>query len=198
MTPEETSDSLLSTLVQDMHDEETAPVAVPLPAGSRTAIYSPEAMVQCMIDHPTWGHVELASFFGRLPSWTSAVLASDAFQKALDSRRHEVADPSLSATMDERFKALAIQASTVLAKKLDSPGVSDLVVLKAMELGIKATGAGQQKEAPQLPAPQNSSQSVAEKLLAAMDKRDAERDRSRTIDVETVEVKDGQSGSDRA
>jgi len=155
--------------------------------------YTPERMVQLMVDHPDWGHKELAAAFGRLPSWTSAVLASDAFQQALDMRRHEVADPSLSATMEERFKGLAIRAATVLQEKLNGQGVSDLVVLKAAELGIKALGLGQKApETPQLPSNQNSSESVAEKLLAAMDARD----RARTVDVQTVEVVDGQRSTD--
>jgi hypothetical protein len=153
--------------------------------------YTPETMIDLMVQHPDWSHSLLAASFGRQPSWTSAVLASDAFQQALDSRRHEVADPLLSATLDERFRGLAIRAATVLQEKLNSSAVSDLVVLKAAELGIKALGMGQkQPEAPQLPGPQNSSQSVAEKLLAAMDARDSERDRQRTVDVEVVEVKD--------
>ena len=156
--------------------------------------YTPERMVQMMIDHPDWDHAALAKAFGRLPSWTSAVLASDAFQQALDGRRHEVADPSLSATMEERFKGLAIQAATVLAQKLNSPGVNDLVVLKAAELGIKALGLGQKAPEPsQVPRLENSSQSVAEKLLAAMDARD----RARTVDVETVEITEvGQRSAD--
>ena len=150
--------------------------------------YSPGLMVQLMIDNPNWSHAQLAQFFGRLPSWTSAVLASDAFQTALDSRRHEVADPSLSATMEERFRGLAIRAAIVLQEKLNTTGVNDLTVLKAAELGIKALGLGQkQPEAPQLPGPQNASQTVAEKLLAAMEARD----QARTVDVETVEVTKG-------
>jgi hypothetical protein len=150
-------------------------------------------MVQLMVDNPSWSHTRFASYFGRQPSWMSAVLASDAFQQALDGRRHEVADPSLSASMDERFKGLAIRAATVLQEKLNSTGVSDLVVLKAAEIGIKALGMGQkQPEAPKPEAPQNSSQSVAEKLLAAMESRD----RMRTVDVETVEVVDGKRSAD--
>lgn len=148
-------------------------------------VYSPQAMVELMIAHPDWGHKELAEAFGRPPSWTSVVLASDAFQAVLDTRRHEVADPSLSATLEERFRGLAIRAATVLQEKLNSPGVSDLVVLKAAELGVKAV-MSKPVEAPQAPRLENSSQSVAEKLLAAMDARD----RARTIDVETVEVRD--------
>jgi hypothetical protein len=71
--------------------------------------------------------------------------------------------------------------------------VNDLVVLKAAELGIKALGMGQKApEQPALPAPQNSSQTVADKLLAAMEARDRELDARRTVDVEVVEVKSGE------
>ena len=156
-----------------------------------TVLYTPEAMVQLMIDHPTWTHAELANAFGRLPSWTSAVLASDAFQQALDGRRHEVADPSLSATMEERLRGLTIRAVTVLQQKLDSTAVSDLVVLKAAEMGVKAL-IQKSPEPTALPRLENSSQSVADKLLAAMDARD----RARTIDVEVVEVVDGERSAD--
>jgi hypothetical protein len=161
-------------------------VTVAPPVGS--VPYTPERMVQLMVEQPGLTHAQLAMFFGRQPSWTSAVLASDAFQTALDLRRHEVADPALSATMEERFRGLAIRAATVLQEKLNTANVNDLTVLKAAEIGIKALGLGQKApEPPKLEAPQNSSQSVAEKLLAAMEARD----RTRTVDVETVEVKGG-------
>lgn len=160
--------------------------AIDTPIADSKAVYSPELMVQLMVTHPDWSHSQFASFFGRQPSWISAVLASTAFQGALDTRRHEVADPSLSATMEERFKGLAIRATHVLAEKLNTAGVNDLVVLKAAELGIKALGLGAKSpEAPMAPRLENASQSVAEKLLEAMDARD----RMRTVDVETVEVK---------
>jgi len=181
---------LVQAMVESSNAQSTPIAAI---TSSVSVPYTPERMVQLMVDHPDWGHKELAAAFGRLPSWTSAVLASDAFQQALDMRRHEVADPSLSATMEERFKGLAIRAATVLQEKLNGQGVSDLVVLKAAELGIKALGLGQKApETPQLPSNQNSSESVAEKLLAAMDARD----RARTVDVETVEVVDGQRSTD--
>lgn len=189
----ESSGKDLQELAQQMVDgaSSSTAIAVAPPAGSFPP-YTPAAMVDLMVRRPGYTHAQLAEHFGRLPSWTSAVLASDAFQEALDGRRLEVADPSLSATLEERFRGLAIRATTVLEEKLNSKGVSDLVVLKAAEIGIKALGMGTVAQpvstAPQL---QNSSQSIAEKLLAAMDNRDAERDRARTVDVETVEVKNG-------
>jgi hypothetical protein len=95
----------------------------------------------------------------------AAVLASEAFQLALDPRRHLVLDPSLTATMGERFKALAIRTSNVLLEKLDNPEVSDLILLKATEVSVKALGMGAQA-APQLPAPQQTSiGDLADKLM---------------------------------
>ncbi len=163
-----------------------APSSVAVPS-KVYPVYTPAAMVELMVNNPSFSHTQLANHFGRPPSWIAAVLASDSFQQVLDTRRHEVADPSLTASMEERFRGLALRAVTVLQDKLNSSGVSDLVVLKAAEIGVKALGMGQRApEAPQLPNATNSSQNVAERLLAAMDARD----RMRTVDVETVEVRD--------
>lgn len=194
------SDSL-QHLAQELIDAGKGEVAVPACA-SPTARYSHAAMVQLMIDHPEYTHGQLAMAFGRPPSWMSTVLASEQFQSVLDTRRHEVADPSLTATMEERFRALALRATTVLQEKLNSPGVNDLVVLKAAEIGVKALGLGQRPvDPPALPAPVNSSQSAAEKILAAMDALDARRQAAKdeAIDVTAVEVEvpsDGECESD--
>lgn len=194
------SDSL-QHLAQELIDAGKGEVAVPACA-SPTARYSHAAMVQLMIDHPEYTHGQLAQAFGRPPSWMSTVLASEQFQSVLDTRRHEVADPSLTATMEERFRALALRATTVLQEKLNSPGVNDLVVLKAAEIGVKALGLGQRPvDPPALPAPVNSSQSAAEKILAAMDALDARRQAAKdeAIDVTAVEVEvpsDGECESD--
>lgn len=187
----------LTVMCQDLIDREPVKVLaalkdpVSMAATCLVARYSHEAMIQLMIDHPEWSHAQLSHFFGRPPSWMSTVLASEQFQSVLDTRRHEVADPSLTATMEERFRALALRATTVLQEKLNSPGVNDLVVLKAAEIGVKALGLGQRPvDAPALPAPVNSSQSAAEKILAAMDALDARRQAAKdeAIDVDANEV----------
>lgn len=186
----------LAALVQELHHEATAaPAAVMMtaqPVVRESRAYSHEAMVDLMVEHPTWTHSQLSMAFGRPPSWMSAVLASDAFQAVLEPRRHLVLDPALTATIDERLKGLAIRAVTVLQEKLNTTGVSDLVVLKAAEIGVKAHTAKQIATTPQLPAPVNTSQSVAEKLLEAMDKRDRARANSQAIDVDVREVSGGQ------
>lgn len=162
------SDKAEAAAAQDL-----AVLPPPLPIAQ--AHYSHEAMVDLMVLNPQYTHAQFAAHFGRHPSWTSAVLASDAFQQALDLRRHEVLDPSLTATMEERFRALALRSVTVLQEKLNTTGVSDLVVLKAAEIGIKALGMGNAPP-PLLPTlPSSSSETVADRLLAAMDRRDQQR-----------------------
>lgn len=192
------SEPSFEELVQGLQDESSKALVVPAPPSRIGRVYSPEAMVELIIQHPDWSHAALAEAFGRPPHWTSAVLASEAFQKALDGRRHEVADPSLSATMEERYAALAIQAVSVLQKKLESPAASDLLVIQAAGLGVKALGMG--IKPPESAAPvqeQNASERLADKLLAAMDKRDADLEARRTVDVEAVEVKpSGQPAAD--
>jgi len=166
-------------------------------AAVAVAAYTHEAMVELMVANPNFSHTELAAHFGRPASWMAAVLASEAFQQCLDAKRHLVADPSLTATMEERFRALALRSVVVLQDKLNSSEVADFVVLKAAEIGVKALGMGQRApETPALPAPTNSSESVAEKLLAAMDARDKlrtiEAKATEVVDVDVSEASDGE------
>jgi hypothetical protein len=186
----EAAQGLIDSAQGERVPEPPAPAPAPtLPAAKAT--YSHVAMVNLMVENPTWTHTQLAAYFGRAPSWMASVLASEAFQLVLDVRRHEVSDPSLTATMEERFRALALRSVTVLQEKLNVSTVNDLVVLKAAEIGVKALGMGQkQPDAPPPAKPENSSQTVAEKLLQAMDARDRSRSNSQAIDVEAVEVHD--------
>lgn len=186
-----------NALVQGLHDRDTKEVTVlkpaqgPVPQPSPFPLYSPQLMVQLMVDNPAWGHADFARHFGRSLGWFSSVLASQAFQDALDPVRHLIADPSLTASMEERFRALSLRAVGVLQDKLESPNVQEFLVLKAAEIGVKALGLGSRPaEVPALPSPKNSSESVADKIMAAMDARD----RARTVDVETVEVKEVPNG----
>jgi hypothetical protein len=143
-------------------------------------------MVNLMAEYPELTHAQLCAHFGRPASWLASVLASDAFQSALDARRHEVADPSLTASLHERFKALAIRTSNVMMTKMDSPDAADFLVLKAGEIAVKALGMGQKHtEAPAAPAAAPvETKSLAERLIEALDARDGKR----TIDVEAVDI----------
>ena len=104
--------------------------------------YSHADMIDYIIANPGTSQNALAARYGYTPSWISNVMASDAWQSAMAKRRAEIVDPSLVATVDERFRALTERSLTRLMEKLDQPVVSDNVVLKAVELGAKAMGVG--------------------------------------------------------
>lgn len=148
--------------------------------------YSHQAMVDLMVLRPDYNHTQLCAHFGRPASWLSSVLASETFQQTLDAHRHEVADPALTATLGERFRALAIRTSNMMMTKMDGDEVTDFMVLKAGEIAIKALGMGQKPvEAPPPPAlPSAPTMSLAEKLLAAMDQHTAKQ----TVDVDVTDI----------
>jgi len=183
----------LQQIAQGLHDaevKESAPPPVLIePSSTPAPVYSPALMVQLMIDHPDWSHSRFAAHFGRQPSWMAAVLASDMFQRALDGRRHEVADPSLAATLDERFRALAIRSTTVLSEKLNLAGVNDLTVLKAAELGVKALGLGLQPK--ELPAPTGEGETASERVMRKILEAQA-RNRGEVVDVVVKDVPNGE------
>jgi len=118
----------------------------PPPAPSGQAIarirYTHEDMVDFIIANPHVSQNAIASRYGFTPAWVSRIIASDAFQERLSERRREVVDPAISASMDERFRALAVRSLEVLMKKLENPAVSDEIAVKAAALGAKALGLG--------------------------------------------------------
>jgi len=155
--------------------------------------YSPELMVDIIINNPEYSPKELGNVFGKPQSWVAQVLASANFQAALDPRRAEVLNPEYAMTLEERFRGLTIRSLTVLQEKLEAgKALPDLTVVKIAELGIKALGMGQkvaEKAAPE-EAPKNSSEMVADRIMAAMAKRKA-AEQGDAVDVEAVEVPNG-------
>jgi hypothetical protein len=130
--------------------------------------YEPAVMVQLIIDNPNWTHKQYAKHFGRTTGWFASVLASDNFQQCLDLRRSEVADPSLTATLEERFRALTLRSLDVLQVMLDNPKVQDATVLKAAEIGIKALGLGMKKDEDDKPKEEHSLDNLADRLTALL------------------------------
>lgn len=130
--------------------------------------YTHQAMIDLIVQNPWISQNELAGHFGYSPSWISVVLASDAFQAALEQRRSEIVDPAIKATIEERFKALVILSLDVLHKKLSQPVVSDNVALRAAELGAKALGIGGNAVPPPAP-PGDRLLVLAERLVVLQD-----------------------------
>lgn len=133
-------------------------------------VYSHEAMVELMIAEPSWNYRKLAKYWGRDASWFMQILASDGFQLVLDPHRHLITDPTITATLDERFRALTLRSLDVLQDKLDGKEVSDFTVLKAAELGVKALGMGQVEPQAQ-PQTVGGVDALAERLVNALKKQ---------------------------
>lgn len=104
--------------------------------------YSHTDMIDFIISNPGISQGALAARYGYTQSWICNVMASDAWQSAMASRREEIVDPQLKLTVDERFRGVTIRSLERLMEKLDAPVVSDQVVLRAVELGAKAMGIG--------------------------------------------------------
>jgi len=146
-------------------------------------LYTPDTMVQLILANPSWGKAQLAKYFGKPEGWFSSVLASERFQQALDPYRANLPDPSLTATMEERVKAMAIRSMDVLLNKMDSKEASDLLVLKAAELGIKGLGMGQIERTKPPEAPTGTVETLAERLIAALERQRINALRSEPIDI---------------
>jgi hypothetical protein len=171
-----------------------APAPAPAPALlSAGAAYTPAAMVKLMVTQPDYSHAQLCAHFGRPRSWLSTVLASEAFQEALQPHKSQIQDPLLTATLQERFQALAIRTSNVMLEKLEDPEkANDFLVVKSAEVAIKALGMDRKPTAAEVQAAQlreeaakaTPTDSLAERIMKMMDARET----GRTVDVEAVDV----------
>lgn len=127
--------------------------------------YTHEALIDLIIARPEMSQNQLAAYFGYSPGWISNILASDALQARMAQRREEIVDPELKATIEERFRALAIQSLKVLQHKLNQPTVSDNVALRAAELGAKALGIGGHAAPPQVDTSGDRLERLANRLI---------------------------------
>tara|TARA_R110000868_G_scaffold301_3_gene2519 strand:- start:1605 stop:2069 length:465 start_codon:yes stop_codon:yes gene_type:complete len=104
--------------------------------------YTHTDMIDFIIANPGVSQGALAIRYGFTQAWVSNVMASDAWQSAMAKRREELVDPTLVATIEERFKGIVHLSQQRLMEKLEQPNVPANVCLKALELGAKALGVG--------------------------------------------------------
>lgn len=127
------------------------------PAGASRGVakvrYTHDAMIDAIISQPTISQNELAHVFGYTPGWVSQIIASDAFQSRLAERTSELVDPTIRATVEDRFKALVLRSLDILRDKLDRPSSSipDNLAIRSLELGTRALGYGAKDLAPAVP-----------------------------------------------
>lgn len=106
--------------------------------------YTHDAMIDVIITNPGISQGALAKYFDKTQSWVCTIMSSDAFQVRLAQRRHELVDPEIMASIEERFKALATISVNKLLDHLNQPAIQidPEVMLKAAALGAKALGIG--------------------------------------------------------
>ena len=128
--------------MSDMTDSNYHTATAPTMGNLAKISYSHADMIDYIIAHPGCGLKELAGRYGYTIGWISNIQASDAWKSAMAKRRSEMVDPLLHATIAERFEGITSLSLERLREKLEAPQVSDLVVLKAVELGAKALSLG--------------------------------------------------------
>lgn len=116
----------------------------PVPQAIQKVRYSHKAMVDMIISNPWISQAEIARNFGYTEGWVSQVIASDAFQAYMETRKGELIDPHIRATIEERFKGLVVRSIEILMRKLEAPTgtISDELAVKALEVASKAAGYG--------------------------------------------------------
>jgi hypothetical protein len=144
-----------------MESVSEAPAAAPArfpaeywPSGAARGIskvhYTHDAMINCIIADPCISQNELAAHFGYTAGWVSQVIASDSFQSRLAERTSELVDPTIRATVEDRFKGIVLRSLEILREKLDKPShqIPDNLVLRSVELSSRALGYGAREAQP--------------------------------------------------
>ncbi len=141
----------INTVEQDLAElSGAAPRHAPTMGALDKVRYTHVDMIDYILANPWVSQNDLAKRYGYSVGWVSNIMASDAWQSAMAARRDEVVDPTLKATLDERFRGMTILSLQRLQQKLEAPQVSDQVVLRAVELGARACGVGGNKAAVQV------------------------------------------------
>lgn len=141
--------------------------------------FTPLQIAEYLQSHPETTVMEVAAKFQRPRAWFLSLLARDTFQALIDPFRHLLHDPEITATMEERFRSLTLLSMNVLQRKLEHPDASDLLVLKAAEIGTKSLGMGAPKLVVQAVSAEEGVERIATRLTEAMEKQ---RRNARTIE----------------
>ena len=106
--------------------------------------YSHDKLIDLIVANPRIKQDDLAALMGYTPGWVSRVVNSDSFKLRMAQRRAQLVDPLIIASLEDRFKALAMRGLEVMQEKLDQP--ADVVAFRdaaqAVELGAKGLAVG--------------------------------------------------------
>lgn len=105
--------------------------------------YTHDAMIDLIIANPSISQNSIAEVFGYTAAWISIVVNSDAFRERLAERKGELVDPSIVASLEDKFKGLADRSLNVLLAKLEHPEIVGAdVALKALDITARALNYG--------------------------------------------------------
>lgn len=99
--------------------------------------YTHEAMIDLILQEPTVTVKELAEVFSYSEGWVSRILASDSFMARLAQRKHDLIDPLVAQSLNERMRGVTIQALEIVKGKLES-GDSAAYALEALGVAVPA------------------------------------------------------------
>jgi hypothetical protein len=110
--------------------------------------YSHDAMIDLILAHPQVTQGQLAEHFNYTQAWISRIMNSDAFQARLAERKTELVDPTIIATLEEKFRVTAdLSLEIVMSKleaqvKLPASAQDGKFALAALEVSQRALGFG--------------------------------------------------------
>lgn len=81
--------------------------------------YTHDAMIDLILQEPTVTAEELAQVFGYSAGWVSRILASDSFSARLAQRRHELIDPLIAQSVNERVAGITIRSLDIINNTLE-------------------------------------------------------------------------------
>lgn len=135
MNPEAATDAFLRSQSAPLQGTESAANAV------ARVNYTHDAMIDLLLYNPAITQNEIAKHFGYSVGWVSRIRNSDAFLARLAERKADIIDPTISASVEEKFRAVASRSLDVVLEKLElAPSFND--ALSAATLASKALGFG--------------------------------------------------------
>ncbi|UOF77832.1 cyclic nucleotide-binding domain [Bacteriophage sp.] len=143
--------------------------------------YSHDAMIEQILARPGISQNELAEMFGYTVPWVSRVMNSDAFLARLAERKHDLVDPALALTIDEKLRAIADTSLDIVQEKLSTIRSID-TAFKALDLSVKALGYGARQQHAQVQ--NNFVVMMPEKAVSAASWSEKHRPQARFVDVE--------------
>ena len=145
-----------------------------------------DAMVDFLLANPGIPQHKIASHFGYTQAWVSSLMASDAFKNALRARKVELIDPTLVATMEERFRELTERSVEKLMELIHTnPNLDPEILIKAATLGAKSLGLGQKESTHTIVLPEQDRLAI---LAERLTKLQSQKRNEGVIDVQVTEI----------